>query len=93
MPDIGGENRIVFVVLDDLQLWIILALRSERIYLEWTKPLAERDVLFLRHILIAKEQDLVFQQCIVDGVEYGTGQRLGQIEAANFSANRGLTAN
>ena len=58
MPDIGGQDRIVLVVVEHHELGR-LAEAMERVHFQLAETLAERDVLLGRERLVAREDHLV----------------------------------
>jgi hypothetical protein len=60
--------------------------RQGIVRIELAETAAERDVLLARDLLLAEQQDPAFQECAMDPIELGIGERLGEVDALHFRA-------
>ena len=56
--------------------------------LQLTKPAAEGEMLFRGQMLVAKENDLMDEQCLADLANDLVGEWPGEINASDFGAKR-----
>jgi hypothetical protein len=62
--------------------------RQRIVPIELAETSAELDMLLARDVLVAKEQDAVLQKGPIDFAEGRFTQRLGDVDVANFRAER-----
>ena len=66
-----------------------MAIARQRIVpVELAEAAAEGDVLLARDLLVAEQQDAALEEGAMDLVELGVAERLGEIDALDFGAER-----
>ena len=87
MPDVGAERRCGLVVAKFDQLGCVLAfVRRERMHGQLAEAAAEGHQLLGGDVLVAEDDQLVFDQRRLDRGELRVRQRLAQIDAGNLGA-------
>src|SRR5262249_14764532 len=69
MPDVGGERRLVFVISEFDEDRCLLVVWGERMNSQFAEPPAEIDQIVGRDLLIAKDDQLVLDQSVLDHIE------------------------
>src|SRR5262245_63812473 len=86
MPNVGTERWIGLVVAKFDQNRDILVLWRERMHGEFTEPAAEVDQILRADILVAKDQQLVLRERILNCVAVFVRYRLAQVDAGDLGA-------
>jgi len=69
MPDVRGERRIVFVISEFDQDRCLLVVWGEGMNSQFAEPPAEIDQIVGCDLLIAKDDQLVLNQSVLDHIE------------------------
>ncbi len=88
MPDVGGEDGVVLMVVEDEHFGQVFEVRHERMDREFAELLAEGDVLFGRHLGVAEEQHFVVHQRLVNLQRGCVAHGLREVDAAHFGDER-----
>ena len=62
--------------------------RQRVVIIQFTEAAAESDMLLARDLLVAKQENAAFQERAMDLVELGVAERLADIDALDFGAER-----
>jgi hypothetical protein len=88
VPDIGGQDRVVLVVVEH-EDFRELALRAHRMDFELAEPPADGDVLGGGQVLVAQDQHLVLDQGRLERPRDGGAHLRPEIEAVNLRPEPG----
>jgi hypothetical protein len=92
MPAFPVRADRILVGLDDHQLGMARLVRRRGVQVQLAELPAEIEVLVLRHVLVAEEDDEVLGQRPVDLVHLPVGDRPAERDAADLGADQGRQA-